>query len=617
MFGSATWSTGWGAGAGVAAAQNLDPRYLLPGQTSSAKLTAISGANNYFAQTINAGNVNKHSFSALVMKPDFSAVTVSDCQITYNGAQTTTYLNLGNGLYLLTAINITGINAGTSTGVTVANGKTVFLLAFQMEELAYATPIFWGDLLGCAWTGTAHASTSTRTGAVLKLPIAADTLNLTSGSIRVEWRTRMTQAYPVAIEFFDTRDGGHATSLAAYWNNADQKFTFSDGVNSITSAAQTFASGERMVLVFTWGPSGLNIFKNGANVATGATYTVPSAGTSVYLGVANNGAFQVNSDLVGLSIYDTELTLAQVAADYANMLPILTAGGRVETIPWLWVKDGDNIVDNCDDSSRDNWAIAGGVPGTLDAVTSWDILTAGLGLELILSNCALDNFLLPTSNLFYDISGTVVANTCGGQEFQVTTTNFLGPKTVPGTAISPQALLALSGKEMYAAARIYADNPFYLISGCRIASYYVLPEASTIVSQTLYGMSLTRPLVVPDVRSLASLGFTIATGYFYINVNNPTGSSATHTDYFAMLAKPTLRTGASYGPRYLIKGTQLTGMSSTYQLQSVDSIVGDAVELVPEHYNELLLFTLDSNKDPNITNTTTIAVSVAPRWALL
>src|SRR3990167_8695340 len=50
VFGHATWNNGWTAGSNIIATQNTDKRFLLPGTTSSAKLTrnaSTAGQSNF------------------------------------------------------------------------------------------------------------------------------------------------------------------------------------------------------------------------------------------------------------------------------------------------------------------------------------------------------------------------------------------------------------------------------------------------------------------------------------------------------------------------------------------------------------------------------------------
>ena len=435
VFGASSWNTGWSASANTIASKNTDPRFLLPGQSVSARCFCKAAGNNAYYQNINAGNTNAHSFSALVMKPDLSPVTSADCQIFYNVPQTSAYVPIGNGLYLVKSENIAGINALTSTGILIQPNKTVFLLAYQMEEFAAASPVCWGDLLGCAWTGTAHASTSTRTVGSVKIPISADTLNLTAGAIRLVWIPDCANTFLENFIFFDTRDGGHANSLYAMFNATGDTFDFTDGTTTISSPAQTFTPGDKLVLDFVWGPSGLAIYKNGTLANSTASFTYPSAGTYLYLGSYFNPGNTLRGTLAGLSVFENEISCSQVAADYALLSPLVARGQRVETVPWLWTKDGDNQLDQVCDATNNNWAVVGGIPGNLKAAAEYRIY-AYSGYTFWLGGSSFDygQFIDPLMQSFLDESGTVLADTLGGQAKS-------SPVTEPVAVTVPAALV--------------------------------------------------------------------------------------------------------------------------------------------------------------------------------
>jgi hypothetical protein len=168
VFGYSTWNGGWSAGVNVNAAQNTDPTYILFGR-SSARLTAFSGSSATYTQSINLGSTSTHTVSAYVKKRDGSVVTTADAKMYYAGDQTTSVLSVGDGWYRLSA-SFTGIASAQNVGISLqAAGVELFADMFQVELGTYATPPCYGDMLGCAWGGTAHSSTSSRTAARIRL----------------------------------------------------------------------------------------------------------------------------------------------------------------------------------------------------------------------------------------------------------------------------------------------------------------------------------------------------------------------------------------------------------------------------------------------------------------
>jgi hypothetical protein len=619
VFGASTWNTNWSAGAGMQVVQNTNPEYMLPGQTSSAKITQ-SGANYVMYQTINAGNTNKHSLSAIIAKQDLSEVTSADCQIGYNGAQTTTYLHIGKGRYLLRAENITGINAGTATGIILGAGKTVYLLAFQMEERTYATPIGWGDLLGWAWTSTAHATTSTRTSGYLRLPIGADTLLPEQGSIRVIWAPWYPYTVPATIRFFDTRDGGHTTSLSAYWNNSDQKLYLTDGTNTCASPALTFAAGDIWHLVFSWGPGGLNIERNGVNVATNATFTYPAPGTYLYIGSNYTPTEQANCPLRGFATYSTPLTTAQALADYTNMLPLLTAGQRAETIPWHWIVDGDDTYDNCTDSTHANWGVVGGVPGSIDAITEINGVSSGTTANkdsCIISNAISEYFVNPAGNLFFNETGTADAANCNG-DYLATTVNTGTDYITAAHSITKAAYHLLLDRDFYMLLRLKDLGANLMISGEFTLKYN---WATPVLYPSTYSIAITKPTRITNFHSSILAAPNLQASTRVTAKRSVSGSAAVDVDYTILMPRPVLviNHGLDNAWVYNSERFDVTNYSSSTNLLDYSrSISGDTLRFIPNRYNILQVVVGDIGDitDP-LTYSIALKLAVTPRWSLV
>lgn len=378
VFGHSTWNNGWTAEANVIESQNTDLAFCLPGLTSSAKVSSKGSTNNSYYRLINAGNTNKHTLTVWVYLPDKGTPTTADFDVVYSTALATTYVNLGNGLWMAYANNITGINSAQAAGIQIKSGHTVYLLAIQFEERVYASPLCYGDLLGCAWTGAVHGSTSTRTYPQLLSPDVTSLINPASGAIAMVWKSWFSSGYPVDTDFWMSLDNAQTSpGLHGYRTNADHKFSLTDGTNTISSAAQTYADFETVYMLFTWGPGGLNIYRNGVNIATGATFTPTVASKLVYFNIGGNvspGA--ADGDIVGFDTYATELTAAQALAIYTAQAAIVAGGNRVSSIPWLYTSTGTGVVYNHDDSGHDNWAVAGGIPGSVDGTSKIEIATS-------------------------------------------------------------------------------------------------------------------------------------------------------------------------------------------------------------------------------------------------
>jgi hypothetical protein len=347
IFGHATALNGWTTGADLASSQITDKRYVLFG-LNAAKLTndTATPVDRRFYQSIDVGNTNTHTLSCYVKLPDGSAVSSTQVFLVYSttiAAGSTTFEAVGDSWYRVYA-SMAGINAATVTGILVLHPYTVYVDGFQIEERPYLTPLAYGDLLGNAWTSTAHASTSTRTLARVRQTLA-DILDIREGTIRIVWKTPYANTFPNDLWFCQNAAGA---IFRIYFDATGDFFNFSDGTNNANSAAQTFSPGDIIVLHATFKPgSGLALYKNGSSVGTSATYTPPSApGTYLYIGTDVTPAFNNNGVFMDFATFDVALTTTQVANDYANIAQLVADAQRVGTIPWLWTSDGDDDVVN-------------------------------------------------------------------------------------------------------------------------------------------------------------------------------------------------------------------------------------------------------------------------------
>lgn len=439
VFSHATWDTGWTVGAGITASQNVDPAYCYPGAFVSARLVYAGGAATYY-QGIAAGNTNKHAFSALIYYPGDTAPTSSDVVLYYNGDLTTTFRSLGNHIYLLYSDNVTGISASTATGLNFKRAAvSLYLMAYQMEEKVYHTPICHGDMLGCVWTGggTRGAATTTRTAEQLAVYSTFPTTDNGMGGYEFVWvpdldHTKSNSSYAHMI-YTHT-----ATHLQFYFNYSDAKWYLTDGTNTISSPAQTFAAGDRLHLVATWGPSGLVIYKNGVSIASGATFTPAATSALTYIGTDktnySGGVF------ASCSYYASEISSTQAAALYADAANETRA---YSPIPWSKsISEGVRRLYIGTDSTAKNYIPVGGIAGNLPARTTYkaqvvNAVNAPDAFYMSILPIAYTDYLDVRDEWFYDLNGTADANCIGGGYTQYTTGNYPTGLSVRNTRIFP------------------------------------------------------------------------------------------------------------------------------------------------------------------------------------
>lgn len=640
VFGHATWNNNWTAAANVIASQNTNPNYLLPQTQNSALLQSVGSSAN-FTQSINVGGTTTHGFSALVMRPDGGAVTSADCLIFYGVSQTTTFRNLGDGLWLATA-SAAGINAGTATGLQVVSGHSVYLLAFQTENLAtngFISNICWGDLLGCAWTGTAHASTSTRTAAACKVAIDDTVLRAAQGSIALTWIAPLAQGtYPASdFTFFDSRDGsGGAGALIFYYHGAGPTLVFGN-TTTTAAAAAAWSAGDVITFHLTWGPTGgMIIYKNGTVFATQASFTVGALAASLFIGSIFNSTQQIGGTFADFRTYPHEMTAAEVTADYNNVSKVSGATAdvcqRVGAIPWLYTSAGDGLVGAVDGNvssvRKYNWAVAGGIPGSAPAIVELK-LTHSTGVsffgKLWISRLRANYFRSPTTLFYTDFSGTADSGASSGDAYQSQSVNTSEVDWNAANYDAPTYAL-LQGREFYLFTRLKdAGANMTIAIGFNFGGVSYVTDYTALSTFVAFYLYQTKPLIFTRLENIFTGHQLAAIQLWLASKRSSAGAANLSVDFFAVMVRPL--TGLNFisstgtGTVLHLKNRDLAA-EDTGTITDRGNVDGDAFELDPGAYN--ILYHLLSNQLPGsggvylVTYTLTYtSVWVTPRYSLI
>ncbi len=620
IFGNTTaWDTEWTAGTDVAEA-NTDLRFVYPSARVSAHLTGQhpDPNDNTFLQTVTSSD--EKTLSLYVMRPDRGVIDTTVCSAHFGGTIVdTAYEEIENGVYRLVAPTSSVITPETTTyGIAIQQGWSVYVLGAQLEAQNHATPLCAGDFIGCAWSSTAHASTSTRTAGRCRLLIGTDTLNVAQGSIRIIWRAGQASTTYGADAFLFTT----GTLRAAFLASSD-RFTLNDNTNVANSSAQTFSTGDLIILHFTWGPDGLALYLNGVLNGSNGTYTPPTLGAYCYIGSNAAAAAQAGGAFLDFATFDVPLTPAQILADYNDLAPLIARDDCPGSIPYLWTKDGDDTVDNCNDSTRDNWALADGIPGTAPALTRFKFdLAAAITDDdrgFWLSNNIVDEFHDPSADMFYDRSGTVVSGACGGEVELVSINSTDGQDYFINAAHYGQ----LAGNEVIAFIRLNDDG-----SDLTIASLVelqgpllIMGDAHAIVTDSTYRLFATPPMIIPGLSPLGlSFDGQIGIG---MHLQRSTGEGSAHVDFIALLPAPV---ALIMTPTEILVDTFLYLEGTIGQLQFQDNglfegfatVLGTAIELYPDKINLLQSFMGAPGRPHVVSRTLTyVEILVTPRYELL
>lgn len=622
VFGSATWDTGWSANANVISAKNTDPDFVYPGAKVSARLTNKGSGSTVFYQTINVGNTNAHYLTAYVVKHDRSAVTVADCRLYYGALATQTITSIGNGVYMLSA-PVTGIASATATGVSVLAKSTIYLLGMQLEEKAYPTPLCWGDQLGCAWTSTAHGSTSTRTAGRVTIPT---TEVFHSGQGTIAWAVKMplvSTLQPTWV-FWDMA----GVDFRSYWQLSDAKFYFDDDTNVIASAATSFAAGDVLHFHATWNNAGLKLYLNGAEVATGATYTTPTIGATFDIGRDNAGN-PGGGTIMGWTAYDIAMTAAQVLAHYTAAAAVTSSDRRTDWIPWLWTKDGDNIVDVNTDASgglsapNANYSVVSGIPGNIEALTRYLMLPSTVNIKRVYLNRVLldaGKYQRPDQQWYYDENTTATGTTDSGGAVLNTSGLTSGSYAIITSEIAP-ANNNLMNNTLHIYMRAGPGT-----AGGTIGTQIIIGGPTQYITVNLATIVLPasgKALYYLGSINVGQLG--PFSGLVYALYGTAATSTNISVDFVMAIAGDAAMIDLSYGAGALetdgefeVIGDSVRGYKSLTGLYgSFGSLIGVPIDLMPDKTNILICEGARGSNILSLGDTLTFTIDVTPRWSVL
>jgi hypothetical protein len=140
----------------------------------------------------------------------------------------------------------------------------------------------------------------------------------TSGSVNV-WINTASEGMSSNM-FFDATDGADRTFM--YWYGNANAYNFRiDGVSVFGNTMGPQGTGTWMMITMTWTNTDQTLYKDGVQIATDTQTPASSAFTTTYVGCHNNGNDCWNGDIDELSIWDVELTSAQVSELYNGGSP--------------------------------------------------------------------------------------------------------------------------------------------------------------------------------------------------------------------------------------------------------------------------------------------------------
>ncbi len=612
VFGHATPLTNWTAGTGCTTSFRAPAAYKLFGYTPVS--VTFAAANQLFGVTAITIPASGYYASFYIRRADNGAISASDFYIRYNSADNTpTVYSFGNGWYLVYC-SLTGTAGSTSLDLKCRTftGVEYFIAGAQVEatELTY---LAYGELPGCGWSGTAHASSTVRTtGPIFASSYQSAGSQLSSGTVVIAFRPDFDVSGKILASFGPVIASKDNLTIAIS-SNTVILLTRSDSTTfSYTVPAMR---GSTHVLHITYtnvtATAPVLYIDGVAIAASGSAPSTPASDYDVNL-MASNVA------ILALSVYRTQFTAAQIVADYANLAQALTSGRGINGLPYYVIASATATTASIVTAPT---VIAGNIPGGAPADTSLVISSDNSKVySLVLSHTTLRQPNYPT--LFADGTGTADAAAYGGSCEQLTISTTPVEATVTATMIN-RNVSDLYGEQLYlylvcrentaisnnmnAAARIYQGTAASTTSMYR-------PIAAT----NSYLRFLVGPISFPELQQQAIPGTKPATFTVKPVLYRNSSSAAFNVDYMVLaigkvcaISRAT-NTGSVY---YVFSRGKVLMYDSSWNLTTNVNLTGDTIELEPNRYNVLqILPGALAIADATVTLS---AIYVTPRYTLV
>lgn len=305
------------------------------------------GSDQTWTMTLTVTAVT-HWLSFLVKRSDAAAVTAADVVgVGQAGAVTLTFISMaatyGTGWYLAFG-SYTGVAASSTHGVTAKAGANVYVAAFQ-SEITHRTSYLDGAMgSGYAWTGTANASTSTRSACSLSLPAASANGLMTPTAFGVAfWITpTMSRLAGQANQRIWTWSIDGDNEITLDYSHAAQTFILTrtgSGLDTpLSSSSYTTVLGTPVFVVAGGSASTLYLSVNGAARSSTAAADIPVLTTvGQYLGSVDGATQHANAVFAEAIFATAAISDADAATLYALTRPVALGEVLGRTMSGRWV----------------------------------------------------------------------------------------------------------------------------------------------------------------------------------------------------------------------------------------------------------------------------------------
>jgi len=325
-----TGTTGWSAVSGATLDQTSSEAYI---GTYALRITHVASTTSGASISYSTAVASTYTASAYVRS--YIGTDVGDnisilMRFTYTDASTsdTSYNHTITSEWERISVTATTNGAKTLSSISVSfrdllSGPAHYSMidGVQLEESSFASAYCDGSLgSGHSWSGTAHASASSRTAAQLTYP--------TSGNIHDEVGTVMAWVYVYRSAGTQTimRITGSTAgniyllissgNLAGYWGTAQ-----------VTDAAATITANTWTHVAMTYDAGTLTLYRNGVQVATGSSSGFSGMPATINVG-GLAGANVINGLIDDFVITESVIDADGIRAVYESDAPVFAESSR-------------------------------------------------------------------------------------------------------------------------------------------------------------------------------------------------------------------------------------------------------------------------------------------------
>ena len=366
-----TGTTGWSATLGATLTQTGTETYIGSYALRITHVASTTSGAQISYSTSTAGTYTASAYLRSYIGSDVGDNCSLLMRFTYTDASTedTSVNHTITDEWTRVSVTATTNGAKTLSSITVylrdlLSGAAHYTMvdAVQLENTSYATAYCDGSLgSGHSWSGTAHASASTRTAAQLTYP--------TAGNIHDEVGTIMAWVYVYRSAGTQTimRIQGSTAgniyllitsgNLAGYWGTAQ-----------VTDAAATITANTWTHVAMTYDAGTLTLYRNGVQVATGSSSGFSGMPATINVG-GLAGANVINGLIDDFVITESVIDADGIRAVYESDAPVFAESSRFsfratpQGLVWaddegLWMRNstGGTVLGAYGGSATKSWA---------------------------------------------------------------------------------------------------------------------------------------------------------------------------------------------------------------------------------------------------------------------